>query len=71
MLADSCEAAMKANGIEDSEEAEVLIRRIVKSKIDMDQLISSGLLLRRCRAHYSIFPARLCRSISQESEVSQ
>ena len=43
MLADSCEAAMKANGIEDSEEAEVLIRRIVKSKIDMDQLISSGL----------------------------
>ncbi|HHX38199.1 MAG TPA: HDIG domain-containing protein [Clostridiaceae bacterium] len=43
MLADSCEAAMKANGIDNSEQAEVLIRRIVKTKIDNDQMISSSL----------------------------
>ena len=69
MLADSCEAAMKANGIEDSEEAEVLIRRIVKSKIDMDQLISSGLSFADVERIIQSF-LRVCRSISK-SEVSQ
>ncbi len=43
MLADSCEAAMKSMEIQDIEAGESLIRRIVKTKIDHDQLISSGL----------------------------
>ncbi len=43
MLADSCEAAMKSNEIRDIERTEELIRRIVKGKIDLDQMASSGL----------------------------
>ncbi|MGI6546208.1 MAG: HD family phosphohydrolase [Fastidiosipilaceae bacterium] len=43
MLADSCEAAMKSLEHTDVNSAEALIRRIVKYKIDQDQLVSSGL----------------------------
>ncbi|MBP5493151.1 MAG: HDIG domain-containing protein [Clostridiales bacterium] len=43
MIADSCEAAVRSRGIHDVEEAEVLFRKIIKSKIDEDQLVRSGL----------------------------
>lgn len=43
MLADSCEAAVRSIGIHDVEEAEVLFRKIIKSKIEEDQLVKSGL----------------------------
>jgi putative nucleotidyltransferase with HDIG domain len=43
MMADSCEAAMKSVGETDINGAEKLIRRIIKGKIDQDQLVSSGL----------------------------
>ena len=43
MLADSVEAAMKSTGTNNLEEAEKLIRKIIKTKNDQDQLISSGL----------------------------
>ena len=43
MLADSVEAAMKSTGTNDIEAAEHLIRRIIKTKNQQDQLIASGL----------------------------
>ena len=43
MLADSVEAAMRSINPEDIEAAEKLIRRIVKTKTDQNQLIKSGL----------------------------
>lgn len=43
MLADSVEAAMKSTGTNTLEEAEKLIRKIIKVKNEQDQLISSGL----------------------------
>lgn len=43
MMADSCEAAMKSMEIDELPKAEELIRRIIKGKIDQDQLVSSGL----------------------------
>lgn len=43
MLADSLEAAMKSTGIQNVDDAEVLLRRLIKSKNDEDQLIESGL----------------------------
>lgn len=43
MMADSCEAAMKSQGISDMKGAEELIRRIVKGKMNTDQFIDSGL----------------------------
>ena len=46
MLADSIEAAMKSTGITNVEDAEVLIRKIIKTKTDQDQLIQSGLSFR-------------------------
>lgn len=46
MLADSVEAAMKSTGINTIEEAEKLIRRIIKTKNDQDQLVQSGLSYR-------------------------
>ncbi|MGI6297957.1 MAG: HD family phosphohydrolase [Saccharofermentanales bacterium] len=46
MLADSIEAAMKSTGITNLEDAEVLIRKIIKTKTDQDQLIQSGLSFR-------------------------
>jgi cyclic-di-AMP phosphodiesterase PgpH len=46
MLADSVEAAMKSTGTNRLEEAEKLIRKIIKTKNDQDQLIASGLSYR-------------------------
>lgn len=43
MLADSVEAAMKSTGTSDIEAAGKLIRRIIKTKNEQDQLIASGL----------------------------
>lgn len=43
MIADSCEAAVRSRGVHDVEEGEVLFRKIIKSKIDEDQLVHSGL----------------------------
>ena len=43
MIADSCEAAVRSRGVHDVEEAEVLFRNIIKSKIEEDQLVNSGL----------------------------
>lgn len=43
MIADSCEAAIRSRGIHDVEEAEALFRSIIKSKIEEDQLVNSGL----------------------------
>ncbi|NLO36316.1 MAG: HDIG domain-containing protein [Clostridiaceae bacterium] len=43
MLADSMEAAMKSTGVNTVEDAEKLLRKIVKSKNEQDQLVSSGL----------------------------
>lgn len=43
MIADSCEAAVRSRGVHEVDEAEVLFRKIVKQKIDEDQLIHSGL----------------------------
>ena len=43
MIADSCEAAIRSKGIHDIEEAEVLFRKIIKQKIEEDQLVHSGL----------------------------
>ena len=43
MLADSVEAAMKSTGINRLEDAEQLIRKIVKTKNEQDQLIESRL----------------------------
>lgn len=46
MLSDSVEAAMKSTGTNNIEDAEALIRRIIKQKNDQDQLIASGLSYR-------------------------
>lgn len=46
MLADSVEAAMKSTGTTTIEDAEKLIRRIIKSKNEQDQLVHSGLSFR-------------------------
>ncbi|NLM78796.1 MAG: HDIG domain-containing protein [Ruminococcaceae bacterium] len=43
MLADSVEAAMKSTGTNTITEAEKLIRRVIKTKNEQDQLIASGL----------------------------
>lgn len=43
MLADSTEAAMKSTGIQNLEDAEDLMRKIVKIKTDQNQLTNSGL----------------------------
>lgn len=46
MLADSVEAAMKSTGTHNIEDAEKLIRRIIKTKNEQDQLVRSGLSFR-------------------------
>lgn len=46
MLADSVEAAMRSTGTSNIEEAERLIRRIIKAKNEQDQLVQSGLSFR-------------------------
>ncbi|MHB1453646.1 MAG: HD family phosphohydrolase [Saccharofermentanales bacterium] len=43
MLADTVEAAMKSTGITDLDKAEELIRRLIKHKIEEDQLMDSDL----------------------------
>ena len=43
MLADSTEAAMRSEGVRTLEQAESLIRSIIKDKIDQEQLTQSGL----------------------------
>jgi putative nucleotidyltransferase with HDIG domain len=43
MLADTCEAAIRSTGITTLEAAEELFRKLIKQKIDQDQLINSGL----------------------------
>ena len=43
MIADSCEAAIRSRGVHDVEEGEVLFRKIIKQKMDEDQLVHSGL----------------------------
>lgn len=43
MLADTCEAAIKSTGITSLDAAEELFRKLIKQKIDQDQLIYSGL----------------------------
>ncbi len=43
MLADSTEAAMRSEGVKSLEQAELLIKNIIKDKIDQEQLVTSGL----------------------------
>jgi len=43
MLADTCEAAIKSTGIKTLDAAEELFRKLIKLKIDQDQLVNSGL----------------------------
>ncbi len=43
MIADTCEAAIRSNKLTDATEIENLIRKLIKSKIDQDQLNNSGL----------------------------
>ncbi len=43
MLADSTEAAMRSEGVKTLEQAELLIKNIIKDKIDQEQLVTSGL----------------------------
>ncbi|MBR2523249.1 MAG: HDIG domain-containing protein [Clostridiales bacterium] len=43
MLADTCEAAIRSSGKTDLDSCEALIRRLIKGKIDQDQLRESGL----------------------------
>ena len=43
MLADTVEAAMKSTGLKDINEVEKLIRKLVRGKIDQNQLVESGL----------------------------
>lgn len=43
MLADTCEAAIKSTGIKSLDGAEELFRKLIKQKIDQDQLVNSGL----------------------------
>lgn len=46
MLADTVEAAMKSTGVNELEKAEVLIRKLVRHKIEEDQLMDSDLSFR-------------------------
>ena len=43
MISDTCEAAVRSSKLEDLDAIEALIRKLIKSKIDQDQLVSSGL----------------------------
>jgi len=43
MLADTCEAALRSAGKTDPETCELMIRKLIKGKIDQDQLIESKL----------------------------
>ncbi|MBO4241787.1 MAG: HDIG domain-containing protein [Clostridiales bacterium] len=43
MIADTCEAAIKSTKKEELDEIEALVRKLIKEKIDHDQLIASGL----------------------------
>ncbi len=43
MIADSCEAAIRSKGVRDLEETEDLCRKIIKAKIEEDQLVKSDL----------------------------
>ncbi len=43
MLADTCEAAIKSTGITSLDAAEDLFRKLIKQKIEQDQLVNSGL----------------------------
>ncbi|MCQ2515960.1 MAG: HDIG domain-containing protein [Saccharofermentans sp.] len=43
MIADTCEAAIRSNKLTDSAEIEKLVRKLIKAKIDQDQLNNSGL----------------------------
>ena len=43
MLADTTEAAVKSMKTTDLDEVEAMIRKLIKSKIDQDQLKESGL----------------------------
>ena len=43
MLADTCEAAIKSTGITSLDAAEELFRKLIKQKIELDQLVNSGL----------------------------
>ncbi len=43
MLADTCEAAVKSSKSSSLSDAEALMRKLIKEKIDKDQLVSSGL----------------------------
>jgi len=43
MIADTCEAAVRSNQLTDINEIEALVRKLIKAKIDQDQLNNSGL----------------------------
>ena len=43
MISDTAEAAIRSNKLTDIDEIEKLVRRLIKDKIDQDQLINSGL----------------------------
>ncbi len=43
MIADTCEAAIRSMKLEDLDSIESCIRKLIKAKIDQDQLIASGL----------------------------
>ena len=43
MISDTCEAAIRSNKLTDIVQIEELIRKLIKDKIDKDQLINSGL----------------------------
>ncbi len=43
MIADTCEAAIRSMKLEDLDSIEACIRKLIKGKIDQDQLINSGL----------------------------
>ena len=66
MLADSVEAAMKSTGINTIEEAEKLIRRIIKTKNDQDQLVQSGLSFRDVELIIQAFLQVYTRAISMK-----
>ncbi|MBR2750244.1 MAG: HDIG domain-containing protein [Clostridiales bacterium] len=55
MIADSCEAAIRSKGIRDLEETEALCRKIIKSKIEEDQLVKSDLSFRDLELIISAF----------------
>ena len=43
MISDTAEAAIRSNKLTDVNEIENLVRRLIKDKIDQDQLTASGL----------------------------